>query len=275
VTDEPIDAAAELQPDREGRVKAAWPWLVAIVGLGLVVVATVDLTADDGGAAPVALLVAGALLLLAPLLVPRLEELTVGGSGIKLTLTHEIAHQGAPRTAGMVERSGLAAAVETYATAYDELSDPTYERARIHLQDRIVARAAATARRHKFDGGEVRTMFMRGSPTVRVLALGLMEGDPSLADVDTIESAIASSLSGNEQYHGLQLAQLVWPRLSDDDRQRLIQVIDEDRLIYRDNDRARLAHEIVGMRSSPAPTTAAASDEHPPEAAATTPPSAT
>lgn len=77
-----------------------------------------------------------------------------------------------------------------------------YRDAKVHLQDRLVERAAALAELEKFEAGEARELLKNGTPTMRVLALGLMEGDPSLADGATILSAIADSRSGNEQFHG-------------------------------------------------------------------------
>ena len=227
-------------------------WAIPTVGLGLLVAAAVDLTLDDGGTALVALVVAGALLLLAPQLLPRLERLVVGASGVELTLAGELARHGAPTTAKLVQQSGLAAHIDAYATAHDELTSPEHRKAKIHLQDRIIDRAAATARRQKFDADEVRRLFADGSPTARVLVLGLMTGDPSLADVDSIASAIGYSRSGNEQYHALRLAQLRWDRLADKDRDRLTRVITSDPLIPESPRRRGLAEQLVG----PLPTTA-------------------
>jgi len=77
-----------------------------------------------------------------------------------------------------------------------------------------VERAAAVARREKFDASEVRRLFQNAAPTMRVLAIGLMQGDPSLADGPTIVEAIANSRSANEQYQGLKLTEQCWPRLT-------------------------------------------------------------
>jgi hypothetical protein len=55
-----------------------------------------------------------------------------------------------------------------------------YRSAKLHLQDLLVERSAAIARREKFDAAEVRLLFKNGAPTMRVLVLGLMQGDPSL-----------------------------------------------------------------------------------------------
>ncbi len=80
--------------------------------------------------------------------------------------------------------------------------------------DLLVERAAAIARREKFDASEVRTLFRNAAPTMRVLALGLTQGDPSLADGPVIVDAIANHRSANEQYQGLNLALQCWPQLT-------------------------------------------------------------
>ena len=62
----------------------------------------------------------------------------------------------------------------------------------------------------KFDQGEIKDMFMNGSPIVRVLALGLMEGDLSLIDGSVLLEAVSRPLTGNEQYHALKLVRDGW-----------------------------------------------------------------
>jgi hypothetical protein len=53
-----------------------------------------------------------------------------------------------------------------------------------------------------------------------------MLGDPSLADVETIVSAITDSRTANEQYQGLRLAERVGRRLPRDDQRRLRKAIE-------------------------------------------------
>jgi hypothetical protein len=220
-------------------------WVVAVAGLVLLGVGAAAVLREVGGAGPTALLIAGALLALSPFLVDRLERLSVGSKGVELQLSLEIADKGAVGTARIVEESGLASAAESYAFVYSELDhDQAYAAAKIHLQDALVDQAAGVARRRKFDAGEVRALFHVAPPMIRVLVLGLMEGDPSLADTETLASGIGGSQSGNEQYHALQVAKLRWLRLPDADRQRLRKIIDEDPHIPTDDDRKALAEEI-------------------------------
>ena len=116
------------------------------------------------------------------------------------------------------DHSDLGGFAESYALIHEEFHDPRYREARVHLQDLLADRAAALARREKFDASEVRTLFKNGSPMIRALTLGLMREEPPLADSATIISAIADSRSGNEQHNDLQLALLCWPNLLKSER---------------------------------------------------------
>lgn len=65
-----------------------------------------------------------------------------------------------------------------------------------------------------FDATEVNTLFRNAAPITRVLALGLMEGDPTLVDVATRSAAIGRSATRNEQYHALVLTKRCWQRFT-------------------------------------------------------------
>ena len=54
----------------------------------------------------------------------------------------------------------------------------------------VAAVTAGCLLREKFDAAEVRLLFKNAAPTMRVLVLGLIQGDPSLADRPTIVDAI-------------------------------------------------------------------------------------
>ena len=118
--------------------------------------------------------------------------------------------------------------------------------ARIRLQDHFVDTASASALVQQYDKDEVRKLFRDGPPVVRVLVLGLMLGDQSLADVDTIESAITESRTANEQYHGLQLAKRVGRSLLTSDRQRLWTAIQHEP-IDEFSDRAKLSRDVLEL----------------------------
>ncbi|HEY0537889.1 MAG TPA: hypothetical protein VGD53_05955 [Actinoallomurus sp.] len=92
----------------------------------------------------------------------------------------------AGKTAVILERTDLAGFADSYALIHDELSDEKHKAAKVHLLDLLLERSASIAWREKFDAMEVRKLFREGTPMMWVLTLGLMAGDPSLADGSTI-----------------------------------------------------------------------------------------
>jgi len=231
-------------------MKGLMRWLLGILGLGLLAFGTNEVREATSGGGAVVLVVTGGVLAIIALLFDRLERLSVGSSGLELQFSREIAEQGAPSAAQILERSGVAGFAEAYGFIHAELADGKYRDAKVYLQDRLVERAAEVARQQKFEASEVRTLFRNGSPMVRVLTLGLMKGDPSLADGGTITSAIADSRSANEQYQGLLLAKLCWRQLSKSERQTILTSIDNDLHISEGADRQMLASELHSLPMS-------------------------
>jgi hypothetical protein len=200
---------------------------ISVIGLGLLVVGVVKAVSTSGNSGGIVLVVAGAFLLISPFVIGRIERLSVTTTGLELQLTREISGLGAPKTAQVLERSDLAKFAESYAFIHEELRDPKYRSAKVHLQDLLVERAAAISRREKLNEAEIRALFKNGSPMMRILALGLMQGDSSLADGATILSSIADSRSANEQFQGLTLALLCWHSLPKSDRHAIQSAIKE------------------------------------------------
>jgi hypothetical protein len=223
------------------------PLLLGLTGLALLAAAAARVIYTSSGAGIVTLMVIGAVLLISPFVISRFERLSLNVSGLELQLTRDIAELGAPNTARILDRTDLARFAESYAVAGTELSDPRYESAKVHLQDLLVQRAAALARQEKFEAAEVRTLFANASPELRVLAIGLMKGDPSLADGATILAAIADPRSPYEQYQGLELAKLCWPQLSRSYRSAIQSVIADSSDIRTGSDRAQIAAELRAL----------------------------
>ena len=86
---------------------------------------------------------------------------------------------------------------------------------------------------------------------MRVLVLGLMQGDCSLADGPTVLAAVADPLTKNEQYQGLQLARLCWRRLTRPERAALKYVIRTDPDIREGSGRHRVAEVILVLPDTP------------------------
>src|SRR6516165_9130196 len=221
--------------------------LLGVVGFALLAAAAARVIYTSSGAGIVTLLVIGAALLISPFVIARIERLSTSTSGYGLPLTREIAELGAPNAARILDRTDLARFAESYAVAGKELSDSRFEAARAHLQSLLVQRATALVHQEKFEAAEVRTLFANGTPEIRVLAIGLMKGDPSLADGATILAAIADPRSPNEQYQGLELAKVCWPQLSRSYRSAIQSVIADSSGIRTSNDRAEIAAELRSM----------------------------
>lgn len=196
----------------------------------------------EGGGAVIAVIAAGALLAVSPLVVDRVTALTIGLDGVSVGLVSDI-ERIAPQSAGILRQTELIGLAESYALVHEQLRGEEHHAARVSLQGLLVKRAMSLALRRKFDPTEVRQLFAEGAPVVRVLTLGLMKGDSSLADVDTIRAAITESRSRNEQYQGLLLAEAEWHRLSASDRCLILAAIDAAG-IETGSDRASIADRI-------------------------------
>lgn len=225
-------------------------WLLAAAGAALAGAGAYRAVETTGGSAGIAATVAGALLLVSPFVITRLEQLSVSPSSLEMRFSKDMADQGAPKAARILDRTDLAWFAQSYSFIHEELDADDYSRAKVHLQRLLVERAAAIARREKFDASEVRTLFRNAAPTMRVLALGLMRGDLSLADGPLILDAIENSRSGHEQYQGLQLAQQCWHRLTSGYRTGLRGAIEADPQIKADPSRQELAEKILTLPTS-------------------------
>jgi hypothetical protein len=230
-----------------------WPLtarlLVGVVGLALLVLGAVKSGAAAGGTGALTLVVAGAVLLVSPFVLDRIQRVSVSATRVDLWLATQVSDRGAPEAAAILQRTRLGSFAESYALVHDELTGERYSAARIHLQDLLVRRAASVARQEKFDAREVRRLFANGSVVVRVLVLGLMQGDISLADAGTMVSAVTDSRSRNEQYQGLELARICWQRLSPGERKEIRDAIERVN-IEPGTDRWDAAQKILSLSGS-------------------------
>ena len=226
---------------------------IALVGvIALAVGATAAFVLRSDTAAVVAL-IGGFALLITAVVLPRVSEIGVSTDGLTLKLTKDAAAAGAPKTASLLESTGLA----DYATAYGVVDaelrgDEQYYAARVHLQDSLVRRARAIAFANKIPAAEVRSLFLHGSPVLRTLSIGLMQGDPSTTDAALLASAISSSLSANEQYQALLLVRDRWAQWSREDRELLRHRIATTGFT-QGSDRSALAGQILSLPDGPGP----------------------
>jgi hypothetical protein len=220
---------------------------LGVIGLVVLTVGVIKVVGVTGTASAIALLSAGVLLLISPFVIDRIERFSVTTQGVEFRLTQEISDLGAEKTAMILERTDLARFADSYTLIHDELSDEKHKATKVYLLDLLVDRSASIARRQKFDATEVRNLFRDGTPMMRILTLGLMEGDLSLADGPTILSAIIDFRTKNEQYHGLQLAQLCWRMLAGSERRAIHHAVADDTDIPPDSDRRLLADKVLSL----------------------------
>lgn len=220
--------------------------VLGVTGLTLLGIGAGKFAAMTGDGGVVTLVIVGAVLLVSPFLLERVERISFGPTSVDMWLVTQVNDQGAPQAARVLQRTELGSFAESYALIHSELTRrPEYKAARVHLQDLLVDRAASVAGRERFDAREVQILFTNGSPVIRVLALGLMQGDTSLAHAATITAAIADSRSRNEQYQGLRLAKLSWARLTGAEKENVHAAIRQAGIA--DSSRWPLAREILSL----------------------------
>ncbi|SOB82682.1 hypothetical protein [Streptomyces sp. 1331.2] len=113
----------------------------------------------------------------------------------------------------------------------------------------VVAEVRSTAKRSALTADQVRALFADGSEGRRIQALALMQGDPALADLESVLDAILHPRSGFEQYHALLAARGLLSRLPAAEAQRLrdavaAQLVDPQGIPYG-SDRSWLAEKIL------------------------------
>ncbi|WP_229074240.1 hypothetical protein [Actinoplanes sp. DH11] len=239
-----------------GRGTAWWLGFLAFIGAGCLGVGAwrvyFDLTRPP--ASPV-LIVVGAFLLLSPVLIHRLGTAPAGPARYGLRLVQQIADQGAPKTAALLDGTELARLVDSYTVIREELDGDDCWTARVKVQDSLVRQAAGFACRHEFDPAEVKLLFPKAAPVVRVLLVALMRGDPRLLDAGVLAAAIAKAASRNERFHALKVVQWHWPRLKRYERVQIQDSIEAARAVIDGDPDVYLEAEKIcalQMRARPA-----------------------
>lgn len=215
-----------------------------LAGVGVLVTGLVGLFSDVDEGVLALVLAVGVLLLVTPSIVDRIRSMKLGQ--FEVQLVRQVAAS-ARQAANTLQRLGLGRELDAYATVYTELRGPELKNVRAMVLDRIIERVAAAAVVEKFDKNEVKAMFREGTPIVRVLALGLMEGDPSLIDGEILVEAVSRSLTGNEQFHALRLARDEWSRLSPADHDALRSAIDASPHLQDGTARGEMAKQIRAL----------------------------
>lgn len=234
---EPPAWAAKARPvvDVAGRI------LCLVLGAALLVAGLVGIFTGVDEGPLVTVLAAGLLLIVMPSIVDRIRSLKLGQ--FEVDLLRQMA-ESAKKTADALERLGMRQELSAYATIYTELRESNLTALRGQILDRILRRVANAAAVEKFDKDEVAELFRAGSPVVRVIALGLMEGDRSLIDSSILLDAINGPLTGNEQFHALKLVQGGWGRLTPDERHQVLAALDHNPKLQEGPDRVAMAQQI-------------------------------
>ncbi|GAA1510227.1 hypothetical protein [Kribbella lupini] len=245
------------QRDRSTRIRGRWALnlprgldltargLSLVLGAGLVVSGAVGYFTEHSDGLTM-ILVIGLLMILVPAVVDRLESFEF--SQLKVKLTEQLESTGARKTAKVFRRLGIDREIDAYATIFTELRGPGQKELRASLLDQILQRVAAVAAVEEIDPNEVRAMFYDGTPVLRVMALGLMEGNPRLVNDRILLESISHSASGNEQYHGMRLAELYWSELSAAVQTEIKNAVASSPRFGPGTARAKLAEEIVKLR---------------------------
>ena len=214
-------------------------WLSA--GGALCAAAIVGLFVGVGEAELLIVLGGGVVLAIMPAVVDRVRSMKAGH--FEIQLIEQIADN-ARKSAEMLRRLGMEHELDAYATIYTEMRGAELTEVRGAMLDRIVQRVSNASAVEKFDRGEVKDMFTLGSPIVRVLALGLMEGDLSLIDSEVLVEALKRPLTGNEHYHALKLVLGGWGHFPAAERAKLKDAIDSNQQIQYGPGRRELAERI-------------------------------
>ncbi|WP_432948780.1 hypothetical protein ACQPXM_14655 [Kribbella sp. CA-253562] len=212
-----------------------------LLGAGLVVSGAIGFFTERTDGLTM-LLVIGLLMILVPAIVDRLESFEF--HQLKVKLIQQLDASGARKTADTFRRLGLAREIDGYATVLAELRGPGQKGLRASVLDQILQRVAAVAAVEEIDEDELRAMFYEGTPVLRVIALGLMEGNPRLLDSQVLLESISRSATGNEQYHGMRIARDYWNHLDEPTRAEIRSAIDGSRHFGPGSDRAKVADEI-------------------------------
>jgi hypothetical protein len=217
--------------------------VLVVAGVIMLAIGAVAALRESGVGLTTVPIVAGVLLVISPFALDRWESRSTAPSE-QSRLTRTIKGLGAPRTARILDSTDLARLADAYGFIHHALDGPQHRGAKLHLQDTLISRAAEIAMTNSFDPAEVHQIFRNGPPVVRAISLGLMSGDPALADPETVISAISDARSTNEQIHGLQLADQIWHRMSPEQRSSLLDHVDVHSRLTEHTDHARMIEDL-------------------------------
>ncbi|MGH2636073.1 MAG: hypothetical protein ACRDHU_08015 [Actinomycetota bacterium] len=187
-----------------------------------------EAAAAFAGAIVVYFAVVGFLLgwLLTRLLLGRLMA-KADQAGILLVQAAKAEAEGEPDKAEDLRAKALALQTSPLATRYEAARTLPRGVDRTADMEATIRTAKEMAPTSTLSPDEARTMFERGTDGERIVAIGLMQGNPALASFDAALGAITGSRSAFEQYHALLLVRDLLPSLDDDQRRQLATALQE------------------------------------------------
>lgn len=220
---------------------------VGVIGAAMLCVGGLG-GADVNDVVLVVWLLLGAFILLMALFWSRVRSFSLGHGDTKLTA--ELAGIVGVQVAKELTSAGITQVASAYAFIHSTLGDSeAYRPAKVKLQDALVDQVRTSSFATKPNPRDV-AKLAKGSAAERVLALGLLRGDPSLVTLDALRSAITDSKSGNEQYHGLLAAKSAWSRFDETTRRQVIEIVDTRPYAGEDSDRDAVAADILALGKS-------------------------
>jgi hypothetical protein len=157
------------------------------------------------------------------------------------------------------------------ARRYDEVRQLPAGALRTSEMENIVTSARHSATSTQWTVDQVDSLFEQGNSGGRIFAIGLMQGDVSLARFSAMLEAVSNSRSAFEQYQGLRLARMILDGLSNGERTALrraiTQQVEPGGWIRAGGARWSVAQQILRMLDVAGdPTGGPASDPRPTEA---------
>jgi hypothetical protein len=215
-------------------------WAVLVCGAAVLAVAAVGAARGWSSTGLWILVVAGAVCLLMALIADKITGIVLkhGNTTLQVELDKTVQAD--------LEVTSLAGAAGIYSFVHNQLgNDPSSKGVKVKLQDQIVAMVKEKSFSQHVDPKSVDEILKSGSPAVRVLVFGLLQGDGTLVTVERLRKGIMESKSGNEQYHALLATQMHWSTFSPDEKEELRGYVKEAPYIKEDPDRKNVADEIL------------------------------
>jgi hypothetical protein len=145
-----------------------------------------------------------------------------------------------------IKATGLAGAAATYTFIHNQLAaDPELGEVKVTLQDQVVGMVKANAFNDPVDVAEVDQVLASGSAAERVLVFGLLQADRTLVTTEALRRGILESKSGNEQYQAMLVVDRHWSTFTPAERRLLQDYVRTAPYVSEDDDRRRLAAEIL------------------------------